>query len=134
MVTEPCDTVILPPVSEAEPAWGLRECPKVSRSLSHATDFRSADPPAFTCSFCSISIGLKGKASSGVGIFRSSLWVARHFHLYIMMFIPRESQTEAFRSFALGHTNTQTHTHITLRHYLNLRLGFPMILCQSCLK
>lgn len=43
MVTEPCDTVIPPPVSEVEPAGGLRECPKVSRSLSHASDFRSGD-------------------------------------------------------------------------------------------
>lgn len=57
MVTEPCDTVILLAVSEAEPAGGLRECPKVSRSLSHDTDFRSGDLLAFHALFATFLLG-----------------------------------------------------------------------------
>ncbi len=92
--------------------------------------------PAFTCSFCSISIVLKIKAYGGVDVFRSSLWDARHVPPYVssvLWCLSQERPTEALEKLCIR-WHTHMHTPITLRHYLNQRLGFPMILCQCCLK
>ncbi|KAL1275923.1 hypothetical protein QQF64_035546 [Cirrhinus molitorella] len=45
---------------------------------------------------------------------------------------PKRDRLRLWESFTLD--GTHIHTPITLRHYLNQRLGFPMILCQCCLK
>lgn len=74
--------------------------------------------PAFTCSFCSISIGLKIKAYGGVDIFRSSLWDARHVPPYVssvLWCLSQERPTEALEKLCIRwHTHTHTHHSQTL--------------------